>query len=296
MADAAASPLSYWGVDLRNRAANNAHVDWFGVEPEDMLGRHLRHVLGRELYERERPFVVAALHGVPQVFTRSVTRLSETVPAEVRYLPDIVGGRVVGFCAALRDLTATTEPGAASSAAPAVPRARVVVSHGDSLVRMGIEAVLRGAPEIDVVGAAASVDGALEEVREKRPDVVVVDPRLVGFEQLLDARRAAARESAPFPRLVVLTASLFDDYLFDLGRTGVTRLLTRHASSDELVAAVCDRRRDDLRACTASRVQSPATTDPLVWPTRREREVIGFVLRGYSNAQVAQRLCIHSRP
>ena len=54
-----------YGVDdkQRYRFANKEHKQWFGVEPEALIGRHAQHVWGDEAYSTIRPHIEAALSG-----------------------------------------------------------------------------------------------------------------------------------------------------------------------------------------------------------------------------------------
>ncbi len=66
------SMIGYWDADLRNRFANQAYVEWFGMNPERLRGLHVSELLGPELYERNRPFLERALQGEPQLFERTI--------------------------------------------------------------------------------------------------------------------------------------------------------------------------------------------------------------------------------
>ena len=52
---------SYWDRDQRNVIANQAFVDYFGLTPAELHGRHLRDPLGEELYELNRADLDAVL-------------------------------------------------------------------------------------------------------------------------------------------------------------------------------------------------------------------------------------------
>jgi len=102
--------IAYWGADLRCRLANRAYETWFGVAPEALVGRHIRDLLGPELFAKNEPYIRAALRGERQQFERLITG-----PDGVRrhslalYLPDIVDGEVRGFVAHVTEVTALKE-------------------------------------------------------------------------------------------------------------------------------------------------------------------------------------------
>ena len=66
--------VAYWDHEARNRFATEAHVDWFGIEPQELYGKHISELLGPELYEESRPFIEGALAGEEQHFETRLTR------------------------------------------------------------------------------------------------------------------------------------------------------------------------------------------------------------------------------
>ncbi|POZ61465.1 PAS domain S-box protein [Chromobacterium alticapitis] len=108
--DAVPSMIGYWDREQRNRVANHACKDWFGLEPEQVLGRSLRELLGEEPYRDSLPWIEGALRGEPQSFERRVMRADGSMRyALVQYLPDVVDGVVQGFYAVSHDVTELEE-------------------------------------------------------------------------------------------------------------------------------------------------------------------------------------------
>ena len=97
--DALPSTVAWWSSDLVNRFANRAFGDWHGFDALSATGRHMRDVLGAELFESNRPYVEAALRGEPQRFERILPRLDGNGVRHTQhnYLPEIVDGKVQGF-------------------------------------------------------------------------------------------------------------------------------------------------------------------------------------------------------
>ena len=109
--DALPSMVGYWDAGLHNRFANKAYQDWFGVSPEALTGKTLQELLGSELFERNRPFVEAALSGEAQTFERDLPRPGGPGSRHslAHYLPDLVDGEVRGFYVLVHDVTELTE-------------------------------------------------------------------------------------------------------------------------------------------------------------------------------------------
>jgi len=98
--------LAYWDKNQVCRYANNAHFDWIGVKPEDMIDKmHLRQLLG-PLYDTLSVHINASLAGKVQVFDREVTlRSGQTKTARATYFPDYVNGVVNGVYVQVVDVS-----------------------------------------------------------------------------------------------------------------------------------------------------------------------------------------------
>ncbi|MDZ4233020.1 MAG: PAS domain-containing protein, partial [Dietzia sp.] len=104
------SLIGYWDRRLCNVFANSAYIDYWGTTPEQVAGRHIRDVLGEEIYELNLPYIRAALAGQEQSFSRILTdSQGATRHAQVSYIPNSVDGRVDGFYAVVTDVTARVE-------------------------------------------------------------------------------------------------------------------------------------------------------------------------------------------
>jgi PAS domain S-box-containing protein len=63
LADAMPALIAFVDSDERYRFANRTYLDWSGLEPDEMLGRTVREVVGERIYEEIQPHVLAALTG-----------------------------------------------------------------------------------------------------------------------------------------------------------------------------------------------------------------------------------------
>jgi PAS domain S-box-containing protein len=103
--------VGYWDKSQRNRFANHAYQEWFGMSPQELEGRHISELLGPTLYDSNRVHLDAVLRGEQQCFNRDIpvpgepgrVRISET-----HYLPDIADGEVRGFLVMVFDVTKVT--------------------------------------------------------------------------------------------------------------------------------------------------------------------------------------------
>jgi PAS domain S-box-containing protein len=98
--------VAYWDAEQRCRFANRAYEKWFGVDPETMVGQTMSEFLG-PLYSLNLPYIEGVLRGEPQQFERVIPDPSGGPPRHslAEYVPDIVSGKVRGFCVLVTDIT-----------------------------------------------------------------------------------------------------------------------------------------------------------------------------------------------
>jgi PAS domain S-box-containing protein len=117
--DAIPGVVGYWDAEQINRYANQSYVAWFGLRPEDFQGRHLRDLLGSDIYALNKPYIDGALRGEPQLFERDIPSpgTNDVRTMQAHYVPDSVDGRVLGFYVFGFDVTERKRAEAAADAA-----------------------------------------------------------------------------------------------------------------------------------------------------------------------------------
>jgi DNA-binding NarL/FixJ family response regulator len=181
-----------------------------------------------------------------------------------------------------------------------VSRVRVFVVDDHSLFRSGVRAEVE--PAVEVVGEAGDVAAAIDGIRALEPDVVLLDVHLPGGggRAILDAVLAT------HPRVRFLALSVSDDPGDVIGvvRGGARGYVVKAISGPELRQAIARVHAGDayfsprlagfvLDAFTGD---APLPLDPeLDGLTRREREVLRLIARGYTYKETAERLVISAR-
>jgi len=177
---------------------------------------------------------------------------------------------------------------------------RVVLVDDQQLVSAGLAMVVDAQPDMDVVGTAPDGLAAVELLEGFAADVVLMDvrmPHLDGIEATRRILAAADASGRTAPKIVMLTTYDRDEYLLTAIQAGASGFLLKNAPPADLLAAIRTVHVGDaviapsatrrlLDHVAAGGVVATADDPRLESLTDREREVLGLIAQGLSNAEI----------
>jgi DNA-binding NarL/FixJ family response regulator len=177
---------------------------------------------------------------------------------------------------------------------------RVVLADDHTVVRTGLKAVLRTAPDIEVVGEASNGREAIALVERLRPDVLITDLAMPDVDGAAATRELIAKELPC--RVLVLTMHVEEEYLVPLLEAGASGYLVKSAADRELIAAVRSVAHGDTYVQPAAGQvlarqltrKDPAKVERERYEqlTQRERDVVRLVAQGFSGPEIGEQLGI----
>ncbi|MCZ8514784.1 response regulator transcription factor [Paenibacillus filicis] len=178
---------------------------------------------------------------------------------------------------------------------------KLIIVDDHAVVRSGLASLLNGKHGIEVIGEAADGDEGIAKALELRPDVVLMDLSMPHGKDGM-AATAELKQQAPDIAVLILTMHDDDEYLFRAIHAGAAGYILKSAPHDELVSAI----------------QSVASGNAYLYPTAtkrlmkeyldrqnkgentgtfeklsdREKEILSWTAKGYSNKEIAEHLIL----
>jgi NarL family two-component system response regulator LiaR len=177
---------------------------------------------------------------------------------------------------------------------PTTQPIRVLLVDDHTMVRRGLATFLKVFDDLQMVGEAENGADAIQRCAEIRPDVVLMDMVMPGMDGVSATR--AIRQQFPQVQVIALTSFKEGELIKKALEAGAIAYLLKDVSADELAQAIraAHAGRATLSPEAAQAIVQTANQPPApgIDLTEREREVLGLMIEGLNNTQIAGRLSV----
>lgn len=178
---------------------------------------------------------------------------------------------------------------------------RILIADDHGVMRAGLQAILEDEPDLQIVGVAASGEEAMRLAAKHLPDIALLDIGMPDMDGIEVTRQLA--KLAPKIRVLILSVYEDESLVREAIKAGASGYVIKRAVEEELIAAIRSVSKGDMYihpAVTRLLMKDLAPSveskrDTLESITLREREVMGYLIRGYTNRQIAETLSISVR-
>jgi DNA-binding NarL/FixJ family response regulator len=175
-------------------------------------------------------------------------------------------------------------------------RARVLLADDHALVSAGISKLLEN--EFDLIGTVADGRALVAAVRERHPDVILLDISMPVLNGLEAARQI--RKDSPTAKLIFVTVHSDTPYVIEAFRAGASGYVLKRSAAAELLTAVHQVLDNNVYltplirgAAVEDFLKAPSEQGPIL--SKRQREVLQLVAEGHSAKEIAKNLKISSK-
>lgn len=179
---------------------------------------------------------------------------------------------------------------------------RIVIADDQATVRQGLELLLGGLKDVEVLATAANGQEALDLVEQHEPDAILLDLHMPVLDGIATTKRLVAEH--PGVAIVILTTYADNSSVLEALRAGARSYLTKDADRSDIAGALHAAVRGlsvldpGVQArLLAAAAAPPAPAQPAAESaglpdglTRREAEILGMIARGMTNGEIAEAL------
>jgi DNA-binding NarL/FixJ family response regulator len=181
---------------------------------------------------------------------------------------------------------------------------RVLLAEDQKLIVAGFRVLIDSAPDLEVVGEAATGREAVEMARTTRPDVILMDIRMPEMDGIEATRLITGDVDLADVRVLILTTFEIDENVLHALRAGASGFLSKGVEPADLLGGI-------RQVARGESLLSPRATQTLISRfletpppeaghastvldglTPRETEIVALVAVGLSNEEIAQRLFV----
>jgi DNA-binding NarL/FixJ family response regulator len=174
---------------------------------------------------------------------------------------------------------------------------KVAIVEDSRSTRQSLEAVINLSPDYRCICACASAEEALRELPKHQPEIVLMDIHMPGMSGVKCV--PLLKNLLPQVRVIMITVYRNPDLIFGALRAGACGYLLKRSSPDQVLSAIREAQEGgapmtgEIARQVIAYFQNQTVAESEVEKlTSREREVLEFLAKGYSNKEIAARLSV----
>lgn len=180
--------------------------------------------------------------------------------------------------------------------------ARVLIADDHVLIRHGIKKIIQNDDRFDVIGEVSDGRELMAFIDRERADIVILDitmPGITGMEAI-----SLVKEKCPWIKILMLTMHKNKQYFYNAMAAGADGYLLKDDSDKELIVAlekvqsgksyISPYMAEDFADDVISMYRNEKKT-PFQELTKREKEILQLVVKGYTSRKMAEKLNLSQR-
>jgi DNA-binding NarL/FixJ family response regulator len=191
-------------------------------------------------------------------------------------------------------------PGTAEPQAPASTKIRIAVADDHTIFRDGLRRLLGLESDFEIVAEAEDGTEVMDIIREKEPDILLLDLKMPGLDGLSLLQRIQAEKIKT--KIIVLTASDDEGEYVQAMRYGTSGIVLKQTATELLLKSIRKVYEGEIwldsrtTAAVMRQFASPSDPGPRERDkprlSNREREIVALVAQGFKNKEIAERMFI----
>nr|WP_092068597.1 response regulator transcription factor [Dendrosporobacter quercicolus]NSL47155.1 response regulator transcription factor [Dendrosporobacter quercicolus DSM 1736]SDL78349.1 two component transcriptional regulator, LuxR family [Dendrosporobacter quercicolus] len=178
---------------------------------------------------------------------------------------------------------------------------RIIIADDHAVLRSGLKALLSYTPQFDVIGEAGDGMTAIKMVEEVHPDVLILDLSMPGMNGVECIKELRSRGLSC--RILVLTMYDDEEYIKEVMRAGADGYVLKKSADTELIEGIIKIYSGKkylnetisqtlINSLLKTSTNEPEGANPYKLLSIREREVLRFLAKGYTNSEIAEMLSL----
>lgn len=178
-----------------------------------------------------------------------------------------------------------------------IDKMKVLLADAHIIFRKGLREIIEKQSDMTVVGEAEDGIEAVEKAAELTPDIILMDVKMPRLDGLEATHLITKRDSET--KIIMLTMYLEEGYVVEAIKAGARGYIPKDADLERMLEVIRAVHRGEARIdpAIASRALvklCQETEDPRrsISLTKREKEILSFVVRGATNSEIAEELLL----